>query len=135
MKNKVNLNKGQKVILENLSKLNLKTVRAYNLKLVIQDIYRLSTDKTEAAINLQKWLNWAIRSRIEPMKKLAKTIRKHWAGILSYFDSKLTNGLLEGINSMVQSLKSRARGYKNMDNFIAMIYLVLGKLNLRLGKI
>ena len=62
------------------------------------------------------------------MIKLAKTIKKHWDGILNYFDFKVTNGLMEGLNSIVQTLKRSARGYRNTDNFILMIYLRLSHL-------
>ncbi|NBC26434.1 MAG: ISL3 family transposase, partial [Bacteroidetes bacterium] len=57
-----------------------------------------------------------------------KTVKKHWDGILNYITSKLTNGILEGINSKIQLIKRRARGYRNTRNFINMIYFTCGKL-------
>ena len=63
------------------------------------------------------------------MKRAAATIRRHWAGILRWFSSKLTNGILEGMNSLIQAAKSRARCYRTTTNLIAMIYLLGAKLN------
>ena len=62
----------------------------------------------------------------------AKTLKRHSDGILNYFVGGGTNGLLEAINGIIQSLKRTARGYRNTDNFIAMIYLRCGKLEFNL---
>lgn len=128
LKNKNNLNRKQSETLETLSKINLKTARAYRIKIVLQDIYRSGMDKIDAMNALQKWLSWASRSRLPHIISVASTIKKNWNGIINYFDSKITNGLLEGINSLIQSAKSRARGFKNVENFKAIIYLIAGKL-------
>ena len=68
------------------------------------------------------------------MKGAAATVRLHWDwdGILRWFTSRLTNGLLEGLNSLIQAAKSRARGYRTTTNLIAMIYLLGAKLNFAL---
>ena len=66
------------------------------------------------------------------MKRAAATVRRHWAGILRWFTSKLTNGILEGMNSLIQAAKSRARGYRANTNLIAMIYLLGAKLKFNL---
>ncbi len=58
--------------------------------------------------------------------------KKQWQGILNWFQSLVNNGILEGINSMIQAAKARARGYRTMKNFITMIYLISGKLDFRL---
>jgi len=55
-------------------------------------------------------------------------LKSHWSGINNYFKSKLNNGILEGINSKIQLAKKRARGFRNIDNFINMIYFIAGKL-------
>lgn len=59
--------------------------------------------------------------------------KSHWNGILNYFTHKVMNGLLEGLNGLIQSLKVNARGYRN-DNFMTMIYLRHGQLNLDVPK-
>ncbi len=58
----------------------------------------LRQSKEEAAPLLRAWYDWAIRSQVEQVKKVARTVKQHWDGILNYFDSKLSNGFLEGIN-------------------------------------
>lgn len=128
LKNKNKLNKKQLEKLESLSKQNSKTARAYQMKLALQDIYSTVSDKPEAAIRLNKLYNWAIRSRIESMKTFARTLKSNWQGIINYFDSKLTNAVLEGINSLIQTAKRKARGFRNISNLIIMIYLIAGKL-------
>ncbi len=64
-------------------------------------------------MSVKRWYFWATHSRLKPMIDAAKTIKRHWNGILNYFDSRITNGILEGINSVVQLLKRSARGYRN----------------------
>ncbi len=66
------------------------------------------------------------------MVGVAKTIRRHRAGILRWQHFRLTNGLLEAMNSLIQGAKVRARGYRTAENFITMAYLVCGKLEFRL---
>ncbi|SFE77874.1 Transposase, partial [Paenibacillus algorifonticola] len=66
----------------------------------------------------------------QPMIDLAKSIKQHEEGILRWFHSKMTNGLLEGINGLVQAAKRRARGYRNVENLIAMVYMTANKLRM-----
>jgi len=60
---------------------------------------------------------------------MTKSIKKHWAGIIKWFDSRINNGILEGLNSMVQAAKNKARGYKSFKYFKNIIYLLTGKLD------
>lgn len=117
-----------------LTKLNLKTVRAYQIRLALRDVYEL-TNGTAAEQALTRWYFWATHSRIAPMIKVAKTIKHHWDGVLAFFKSRIANGLAEGINSVIQTIKRRARGYANPENFITMIYLVCGKLVFNLPQV
>lgn len=132
LKNRSNLKKAQIETLEKLQlkKLNLKTSRAYHLRLNFQDFFAQPAEVAESF--LKKWYFWATHSRLQPMKEAAYTIKRHWAGVLRWFHSKINNGMLEGFNSMVQSAKARARGYRTNRNLIAMIYLIGGKLDFRL---
>ena len=63
------------------------------------------------------------------MKQFAATLMRHRNGILAWFDSRIANGLIEGINSLLQAAK--ARGYRTLKNLVAITYLVAGKLDLR----
>jgi len=129
LKNPENLTVEQKKQLETLRFENLKTAKVYQMKLTFQDIYRSIPETSAADAAIKKWLSWAVRSRLEPIKKFAKTVKGHYAGILRYFDSRLTSGKMEGINSRIQEIKRRARGFRNMKNFISMIYLEAANLD------
>jgi transposase len=131
LKNEQNLSAGGRETLAALSTLHLKTARAYQLRCAFQEVYAQPT-LGWAELMLDRWDSWAIRSRIEPIKAVAKTIRRHRDGILAWFDSRIANGLIEGINSLVQAAKAKARGYRNHDTLKAMTYLIAGKLDLKL---
>jgi len=120
--------------LESLTKLNLKTVRAYQIKLALRDIYEMN-NKEQAIKAMKKWYFWATHSRIKPIIKAAKTIKRRWDGVVSFFDDRITNGIAEGYNSIIQTIKRRSRGFRNTDNFITIIYLVLGKLEFNLPRV
>ena len=130
-KNAANLTARQSTVLDSLSQTNLKTARAWRMRQAFQDIYA-RYDRTFAEQLLERWIGWAKRSRLEPMKAVARTIERHWNGILAFFDSRISNGLIEGINSLVQAAKAKARGYRNSDTLKAVTYLVAGKLDLKL---
>ena len=132
LSNVKNLKASQQEKLMGLSRMNLKTARAYRLKLALQEVYLQATDKADAIRLLSEWYRWAVRSRLGPIKEFSKTVKANWAGILNYFDSKLTNAVLESINSIVQSARNRARGYRNVKTFTTMIYLLGGRLNLEI---
>ena len=61
-------------------------------------------NREEAEQYLQKWSFWATHSSLEAVIEVAKTIKNHWDGILNYFESKITNGILESIDSMMVPL-------------------------------
>ena len=94
----------------------------------MQDLW--TTPHLLADVYLRQWIGWARRSQLEPMKDLAKTVKKHEEGILRWFHSRMTNGLLEGINGLVQAAKRKTRGYRNVQNLIAMVYMTANKLRL-----
>ena len=131
LRNEANLSAEQSAHLGSLAKTNLKTARAYHLRLAFQDIYK-ERSRDWAGLFLDKWYSWARRSRLEPMKQVAATIERHREGILAWFDSGIANGLIEGINSLVQAAKAKARGYRNAKTLKAVTYLIAGKLDLRL---
>ena len=131
LRNKENLTAAGRKTLAALSSLHLKTERAYQMRLAFQEVYGQPT-RGWAELMMDKWDSWAMRSRIEPMKAVARTIRKHDDGILAWFDSHIANGLIEGINSLVQAAKAKARGYRNSRTLKAVTYLIAGKLDLRI---
>ena len=131
LKNSTNLSQPQLDSLESLSKSNLKTARAYQMRITFQELYSQPTREGGEAF-LKKWYFWATHSRLPPMIEAAKSVKRHWEGILRWFDSKIANGFMEGINSLVQAAKAKARGYRSTRNLKAIIYLIAGKLELQL---
>jgi transposase len=131
LKNESNLSSGQRQVRDSLARRNLRTARAWSIRLAFQDFYQI-TSRGAAEAFLKQWYFWATHSRLPPMIDAARTIRRHWDGILRWFDSRIANGLIEGINSLVQAAKAKARGYRSARNLTAIIYLLAGKLDLNL---
>jgi transposase len=131
LRNESSLSTGQRATIASLSHCNLKTARAYQIRLTFQEFYQ-QPSRQAAETFLKRWYFWATHSRLQPMIDAARTVKRHWDGILRWHDSKIANGLIEGINSLVQAAKAKARGYRSIRNLKAMVYLVAGKLDLRL---
>lgn len=133
LKNYNNLTVKQKEELETLtmSKMNIKTLRAYNIRQSFQEIYQANTEE-QFITYLNKWYYWATHSRLESIIKAAKTIKRHWDGVVQWYKSKVNNGILEGLNSVIQAAKSKARGYKTFRNYKIIVYLLTGKLDFAL---
>jgi transposase len=112
-----------------MSTCRMKTARAWRIKEALRDIYALKAGPQETARALKKWLHWAQRSQLHPIKDLAKSIKSHWQGIVKSFDAAfLHTGYVEAVNSLIQAAKAKARGYGTTKHFIAMSFLIAGKL-------
>jgi len=72
----------------------------------------------------------AKRSPLQPIKDFVALVERHWDGIIAWHANHLSNGLLEGINLLVQAAKARARGYRKKNKMITIAYLIAGKLPL-----
>lgn len=133
LKNPNNLTVKQRERLEafTLSQMNSKTLRAYNMRQSFQEIYQ-ARSKDEFITYLNKWYYWATHSKLTPMIKAAKTIKAHWDGVIRWHESKINNGILEGLNSVIQAAKAKARGYKTFKNYKIIVYLLTGKLDFSL---
>lgn len=118
------LSEKEELRLADVAKLNSKTYRAYLLKEELRALYQCSF--LSAGKHLAGWLAWASRSKLEPFIDLAKTIRRHRAGILAAIRFGLANGLLEGINNKIGMLKHRAFGFHSPQALIAMVFLTCG---------
>jgi len=110
-----------------LMELYPKLGEGYRLKHLFNDFWDIE-DKQEAEGYLAFWCDLADESGIFPFQKVVNTIKAHWSGIINYIESRINNGILEGLNSIIQLAKKRARGYRNINNFINMIYFICGKL-------
>jgi transposase len=104
----------------------LRTAEAYRIKLAFQEFWR--GPFVAARSYLHRWCRMASESGLEPMIRVARTLYQHQEGLLNWFRSQISNGLLEGISSLVQAAKAKARGYRSLRNLIAMVYLLTGKL-------
>ena len=107
----------------------LKTARAWAIKELAMSLWHY-VSKTWAGKGWERWLSWAMRSRLEPIKKVAKTIKTHLWGILNAIVLNVSNGPAEGLNSRIKMLKVRSRGFRNKERFANAIYFHLGGLNL-----
>lgn len=80
---------------------------------------------------LRQWCTNVMRSKVEPMKAVARMIRNHLEGIVAWARSRMTNGFLEALNSLFQAAKRKARGYRRLSTIRTIIFLIAGKLDFR----
>lgn len=113
-----------------LQKQQLKTTRAWGIKDYFQWFW-LEEDKESGKAFFDHWYSGAIRSRLEPIKKVAKMLKGRINNILTWFKHRITNATSEGFNSRIQNIKSNARGFRNFDNYRTRILFFCGKLNLK----
>ena len=131
LKNEWNWTAKQAETFDVLRKRKLATVKAMQIKSVFQDLFALDTAE-EAEPWLRRWYFWATHSRIDAIIKAAKTIKEHWDGVLRWFTSRISNGVVEAVNGLIQSAKARARGFASTRYLITMVYLIAGKLDFKL---
>jgi transposase len=108
---------------------NLKTARAWAIKTHAMCLWDYQV-RGWARRAWTDWYNWAIRSRLAPVKKVARMIKAHLEGILTAVITGATNARAEGFNTMIQKIKRDARGFRNKERFKAAIYFHLGGLDL-----
>lgn len=131
LKNRSNLSARQRERLQELQGMNLETAEAYRMRLTLQDFYEQANPRA-AAMFLADWCEMVLDSGLEPMKKVARTLMDHVEGVLRWFWSGFSNGLLEGVNSLIQAAKAKARGYRTTRNLLNIAYLIAGKLDFAL---
>lgn len=123
------LSEQQADLFSSLRKSTLKTARAWAIKEAATGLWRYRS-LAWARKAWKWWYGWAIRSRLEPIKKVARMIQSHLEGILNAVVTGVTNARAEGINAKIQWIKYTARGYRNRDRFRTAIYFHLGGLDL-----
>lgn len=127
-RNPENLRADQRERLRELQQMNLDTATAYQMKLTLQDFYEQPNPRAARAF-LEDWCELAWQTGLDPVRKVALTLAEHAKGVLRWFRSGISNGLLEGINSIIQAAKAKARGYRTTKNLITIAYLLAGKLD------
>lgn len=130
LKNAENLTEKQKARLDELLKAdNLDTVTAYDYRLRLQEMYDKHRDYDEGLIQYFERLTLDMtNSVIYEVRKFGECLVRNAVEILNYFKSFRTNAILEGFNSKISIIKNRARGFRNMQNFMNMIYFCCGEL-------
>jgi len=92
----------------------LQTGKAFNHLDALRAIMQ-QPDATVAEQELKWWCSWVGRSKIPEMKKVARTIRGHWDGIVAYLRTRVTNGAAEALNGIIQTVKRKARGFSTVE--------------------
>ena len=128
LKRPENLTERQAAKKESLMKEHLLTARACAMTEAIRGIYECP-DRESASAELDRVTTWIMHSNVPEMKVVAQTLRKEREGILNWFSRNATNAILEGLNSIIQSVKRAARGFRNIGYFETMIFLRLGRLD------
>lgn len=105
----------------------LQTGKAFNHLDALRDLMK-EPDPLVAERSLRWWCGWVGRSQIPEVKKAAQTIRNHWDGVVAYLRTRVTSGAAEALNGIMQSVKRKARGFRTVEYFSAMIYLVASHL-------
>ena len=107
----------------------LKSGRAWSMKEMFSEFWTYSY-AASAKKFFDRWYWWATHSRLKPMSDVAKLMRRHLDNILTYLRHHITNAMMEGFNSKIQSIKANARGFRNFANYRIAILFYCGKLEL-----
>lgn len=127
------LDEYQTAHLDNLKQANLTTAKAYQMRLTLPEIYSLA-EPTLFNGKLLAWCCWGKTYGkfkgylFKPMVSAAKSILDHLEGIVNFAESRITNALMKGLNSVFSGVKRKARGFRSNQNLICMLYFVAGKL-------
>lgn len=114
-----------------LQRSNLKSARAWRLKQALREVYAEATASNcpeQAGAALRAWLSWARRCRLEPFKRLAKTFSERFEAVVRGMLDGRSNAYVEAMNGLLQQTKTAARGFRTVENFIAIAYLRMSKL-------
>lgn len=130
LKNPENMSADQHERFEGLRGQALKVARAWAIKDLARSLWR-KTSRGWARRRWKRWLSWAMRSRLEPIKKAARMIRDHLYGIENAIAMGQTNGPAEALNAGIQRIKRMACGFRNPERFKNAIYFHLGGLDLK----
>lgn len=107
----------------------LKTARAWSIKELLRGLWDCKSEH-RARWWWTRWYFWATHSRLSPVIKVAKMIKRHLPNVLSYFTHRITNAASESINAVVRGLQKRAFGYRSFNNFRVAVLFRCGGLDL-----
>jgi transposase len=129
LRNPATLEDEQKREFAQLVSSELKTARAWALKETAMALFNYIYERP-ARKHFRWWYNWAVRSRLQPMKEVAGMLKRRFENIITYLRHRITNAASESINAKIQWVKYTARGFRNKQNFINAIYFHCGGLDL-----
>jgi transposase len=112
-----------------LKDLHLKLARAWAAKEFFSKFWEYQ-EEGWARRFFKDWFGWVSRSRLKPVVEVAQMLKRHLENLLTYLRHHITNAVTEGLNSKIQSLKSAARGFRNLQNYRIRILFFCGRLNL-----
>lgn len=127
--NPQNMSAEQRASFARLKDLNLKVARAWAIKEVFTQLWTYSYEGSARKF-FKKWFGWASRSRLKPIIKVARMLKRHLENILTYLRHPITNAVTEGLNSKIQAIKANARGFRSFINYRTRILFFCGKLSL-----
>jgi transposase len=127
LKNQNSLSDNKKASLNELITLFPTLGEAYRLKTLFNDLWEMP-NKQAARSFIEQWCKEVEQSKIQPFMAFARTVKAHLSGIVNFVETHITNAILESINNKIQMAKRRARGFRNTNNLINMIYFLCGKL-------
>jgi transposase len=130
LKDRSKLTSAQKIALDDLTAqcATKRTARAWLYREELREILNCKQINVLCAA-LSQWCTNVMRSKVEPMKTVARMIRKHFDGIAAWARSRQTNGLIEAINGLFQAAKRKARGYTKFSTMRTVLFLIAGKLD------
>jgi transposase len=129
LKGQENLTEKQGVLLEDVFTLQLETGKAWAYKEMLRDLWH-HDDAASATVYFKDWYRRVIHTKLEPMKKVARTINERLKNVVSYCTLGITNAVAEGLNSKIMAIKRRVGGYRNRENFKTAIFFYCGGLDL-----
>ena len=124
-----NLPEHHEISFKALRESELKTARAWHIKEMLRHLWDYKREGW-AVKHFKHWYAWAIRSKLEPIKKAARKLQRHVQGIVAYCTHPKTNATAEGLNSKIMAVKRLVGGFRNMENFKMAVYFYCGGLEL-----
>ncbi len=115
--------------LEDLRKSNRRIHRASLLKDEFQQFWEFKAPWAARRF-LKRWGTTALKSRLEPLRKFVTMIRKHSEDIITFVECRITNAVSEGLNRIIRMIKNRASGFRSVEPFVDLIYLIIGDLDI-----
>ncbi|MEI6738231.1 MAG: ISL3 family transposase [Pseudomonadota bacterium] len=112
-----------------LAKITTKrTARAWHYREQLRDILNRKQINVVSGM-LSQWCTNVLRSKVEPMKEVARMIRSHFEGVIAWAQTRQTNGFIEAINGLFQAAKRKARGFTRFETMRTVLFLIAGKLD------